>query len=366
VRLAALERGGIRTCVALTVSIAAILKFAAVASAAGFIWIHLCGSYTMGSGSTGGTLGVARSGASTAGVSTPYECPPSSAGASAYGMEAYGGGSGVPAGGRAYWQIDVPPGLVIVGAHTEGAGMVSYGVNQNIGWGGGFYWQGGGAQASPGEVGYSSPPLFSSYFGWQIVCGWSTCNGASKPGEISILGLEIEAAEASGPTISPSPGSLSTASGWVRGSWPVVFSADGPTGACQLRASIGGVSISQPLNEPQSQTAWHQCSAGTFSQSVNTASVASGSSIPVTVWARDAAYDYSAGQYLSNADTNYVNVDNDPVTISLAGPTDAPTTAGTQYITATASAGPSGVSGIACSLDSTPYQWYPGASTRIP
>ena len=75
-----------------------VLKFAATAAAAGFIWIHLCGSYTPGSGSTWGTLGVARSGASNPGVTTPFECPPSSAGSNAYGMEVFGGGSNVPAG----------------------------------------------------------------------------------------------------------------------------------------------------------------------------------------------------------------------------------------------------------------------------
>jgi hypothetical protein len=344
--------------------VAAVLKFAAVAGAAGMIWIHLCGSWTPGAGSTGGALGIAQSGSSTAGVSTPYQCP--GPGNVWNGMGVYGSGASVPAGARAYWQVNAPQGLAIVGAHTEGSGMASYGVNQNMGWGGGFYWQGGGAPAYPGEVAYSSPPLLSSYFGWQIICGWSACNGASEPGEISVLGLEIEAAEGSGPTVSPSPGSLGTASGWVRGWWPVAFSADGPTGACQLAATLGGVSISQPLNEPQSQTTWHQCPAGSFSQSVNTASVASGSSVPLTMWARDAAYDYAAGQYLSNTDTNYVGIDNDPVTVSLSGPTDAPSSAGTQSITVTGSAGPSGVSGVGCSLDGAPYQWYPGASTQIP
>ena len=78
-------------------------------------------------------------------------------------------------------------------AHTEGSGVISYGVNQKMGWGGGFYWAGGGAQAYPGEIGFSSPPCSPSYFGWQIICGWSTCDGTTKPGEISILGLELEA-----------------------------------------------------------------------------------------------------------------------------------------------------------------------------
>ena len=327
----------------------AVLKFAAVASAAGMIWIHLCGSWTPGSGGTGGVLGVAYSGASNAGVSTPYQCP--GPGSSANGMEVFGGGSNVPAGGRAYWQINSPSGLAIVGVHTEGSGMISYGVDSGMGWGGGFYWQGGGAQTYQGQIGYSSPPLFSSYFGWQIICGWSTCNGVNKPGEISILGLELEAAEGSGPSVFVTPGSLGAASGWVRGTWPIAFSADGPTGACQLAATLAGASVSQPLNEPQSQVTWHQCPAGSFSQSFNTAAVASGAGVPLVMWARDAAYDYSAGHYLSGTTTSYVNVDNDPVSLSVSGPTDAPSTAGTQYVTATGNAGPSGVSGIGCSAD---------------
>ena len=281
-------------------------------------------------------------------------------------MEVFGGGNKVPAGSRAHWEIDAPSGIAIVGVHTEGSGMVSYGVNQNKGWGGGFYWQGGGAQAHPGEVRYRSPPLLSRYFGWQIVCGWSTCNGSKNPGEISILGLELEAAEASGPTIGVAPSSLGATSGWVRGTWPIAFSADGPTGACQLAASLGGTAVSQPLNEPQRQITWHQCPVGSFSQSVNTAAIATAPSVPLVMWARDAAYDYGAGHYLSDTVTKYVNIDNDPVGVALSGPTDAPSTAGTQYVTATASAGPSGVSGIGCSADGASYQWYPKSTVQIP
>jgi hypothetical protein len=87
---------------------AAALKFVATAAAAGMIWIHLCGSYTQGSGSTGGTLGVARSWTSNPGVTTPFGCPPNSAGTNPYGMEVFGGGGSVPAGAGAHWEIDAP------------------------------------------------------------------------------------------------------------------------------------------------------------------------------------------------------------------------------------------------------------------
>jgi hypothetical protein len=52
--------------------------------------------------------------------------------------------------------------VAIVGAHTGGSGMITYGINSNMGWGGGFYWHGGGAQVHQDEIGYSSPPLFST------------------------------------------------------------------------------------------------------------------------------------------------------------------------------------------------------------
>jgi hypothetical protein len=341
--------------------ISAALKLAAAASAAGIVWIHVCGSWTPATSRSGGTVGIAGS-ASTPGIGTPAQCP---AGQIGNGLDVIGNGK-TTAGKRAAWQINAPQGFSIVGAHTVGnQGMVSYGVNQNMGWGGGFYWQGGGAQAYPGEGNYSSPAINSGWFGWQVICGWSTCDGGTKPGEIGVLELEIEAAESSGPAVSTAPGSLGAANGWVRGSWPIAFSADGPSGACQLAATLGAISVSQPLNEPQSQTTWHQCSAGTFSQSFNTSSVGSGPSVPLVMWARDAAYDYGAGAYLSSAVTKYVNIDNDPVTVSMSGPTDAPITAGVQYVTATAAAGPAGVAGLSCSLNGSPAQWYPGSSARV-
>ncbi|MGH2894060.1 MAG: hypothetical protein ACRDPM_12460, partial [Solirubrobacteraceae bacterium] len=50
---------------------------------------------------------------------------------------------------------------------------------------------------------------------------------------------------------------------------------------------------------------------------------------------------------------------------SLSGPTTASTTAGAQDVTATASAGPSGVA-IGCSVDGAPEQWQTGSSDAIP
>ncbi len=61
-----------------------------------------------------------------------------------------------------------------------------------------------------------------------------------------------------------------------------------------------------------------------------------------------------------------ISVDNAPVSVSLAGVTDAPSTAGTQYIHATGSAGPSGVGAIVCSVDGGPSLRFAGASANVP
>ena len=278
---------------------------------------------------------------------TPFECPPSSSGSSR-----------VRDGGVRRRQAACPQARVRTGRSMRQPGSRSSGRTPRApGWSATAStrtWAGAVASTgrvavrrpTTGEVGYSSPPLFSSYFGWQIICGWSTCNGTTKPGEISVLGLELEAAEGSGPSVFVTPGSLGAASGWVRGTWPIAFSADGPTGACQLSASLGWRErVAAAQRAAESGRRGTSARRARSRQSFNTAAVASGAGVPLVMWARDAAYDYSAGHYLSGTATSYVNIDNDPVSVSVVGPTDAPSTAGTQYVTATGSAGPSGVVG---------------------
>ena len=271
-----------------------------------------------------------------------------------------------PPGGRAYWEIDAPSGLAIVGVHTEGPGMISYGVDQA--------WAGAAAFIGRAEEPRRTRARSATARRRSVLVLLRVADhlrlehlqrGHQARRDQHPRAWSSRRRRAPDPRF-VTPGSLGAASGWVRGTWPIAFSADGPTGACQLAASLAGASVSQPLNEPQSQVTWHQCPAGSFSQSFNTAAVASGAGVPLVMWARDAAYDYSAGHYLSGTATSYVNIDNDPVSVSVSGPTDAPSTAGTQYVTATGTAGPSGVSGIGCSVDGAPYQWYPRPSVQIP
>jgi hypothetical protein len=89
--------------------------------------------------------------------------------------------------------------------------------------------------------------------------------------------------------------------------------------------------------------------------------------------AHNASSNPSTGQPDWTSVAEPINVDNLPVDLSLNGPRDVPVTAGTQYVTATATAGPSGVGTITCSVDDSPWTAQPltdgGAETataRIP
>jgi hypothetical protein len=72
----------------------------------------------------------------------------------------------------------------------------------------------------------------------------------------------------------------------------------------------------------------------------------------------------AAGNTVGYSKTVYV--DNQAPTISLSGPSDAASTAGVQYVTATAGAGPSGVYGIWCGVDGNAASFSKGAIDQVP
>ncbi len=173
---------------------------------------------------------------------------------------------------------------------------------------------------------------------------------------LSVELLELNMAETTGPSISATGGLWATGNNWIRGSWPLTYSADSPSGVCSLNASLNGIGIPGSSSAPN-PSVFHQCAAPTVQQTINTAQYGNGA-LPLRLGASDAA-----GLSASTGSTVYA--DNQPVSLSLSGPVDAPVTDGTQYITATATAGPSGVNGIECSLDGSPYQSYPGSQTQL-
>lgn len=292
------------------------------------------------------------------GIRTTFFCPPGTN--IPPGMSLDAGPKDVSQGERASFQADAPAGLSITGASIDTNQIYSIGVNAGGPWGGGFYWAGGGAQVSNSTTQYSVSGLNSPYFGVQLVCGWSTCNGNNHSAQITVENIHLYATETQGPSLS-APDGLWQAAGWVRGSWPLHFSGDSPSGICSLSATLNGQTV-PGTTSPTNPSVWHQCSAPAVVQNIQTGGFGEGA-VPLTIRGVDAA-----GVATSDAVyTKTINIDNSRPVVSFAGsPSDAPSTAGQQFVTATASGSPSGIAGLSCSLDGAPDQWTAGPQARIP
>jgi hypothetical protein len=126
---------------------------------------------------------------------------------------------------------------------------------------------------------------------------------------------------------------------------------------CSLSASLNGQLINTTTSA-QDVSSWHQCAAPPISQPVDTSRYGQGA-LPLTLSTSDAA-----GVPASVSETVYI--DNSAPAISLSGPVDAPSTAGTQYVTATAGGSPSGIADVVCTVDGGPALSYPGPSAQVP
>jgi hypothetical protein len=253
------------------------------------------------------------------------------------------------------WQANTPAGLELVGATASQ--ISSAGLNDGGDYGGGFYWAGGGVQTNNQTD--QNPSLgmafgsASSYFGMQLICGKRTC---TQPAQLTVGAVSLYVRETSGPSFA-APTGLWQASGWVRGSWPFFAWGNSPSGLCSLSASLNGQLINTST-AGQDVSSWHQCAAPPISQPVDTTRYGQGE-VPLTLSTGDAA-----GVPASVTKTVYI--DNQQPGVALSGPAEAASTAGTQVITATASAGPSNVAGISCSVDGGPGQWYASSSAQVP
>jgi hypothetical protein len=274
------------------------------------------------------------------------------------------GTAGVPNGQGASWTATAPAGLSITNIYTVGDSGGN--VGDGHGWWGEFFWNGG-----PGLAGRSAP-ITNSFqtngccqasfndrtVGWFISCGVASC---TESADLNVGGVALAVDEEQGPWL-VAPSGLWQASGWVRGQWSVPFYGDSPSGVCSLAASINGQPLALGAGSAvgRNSSTWHQCSGASADPAVQTGDYGAGA-MPLTIGGCDAA-----GACTGNAYTKTIYVDNTQPTVSLSGPTDAPSTAGAQYVTATASAGPSGVDGISCSVDNAPAQWYPSSTAQVP
>ena len=236
--------------------------------------------------------------------------------------------------------MNAPAGLELLGATADQ--IASVGVNDGGDWGGGFYWAGGGVATNDQtdqnpNVGMVFPAP-SSYWGLQMVCGKATCSANAL---LAVQAVTLYVRETTPPNFAAT--GLWQASGWIRGSWPFFAWSDSPSGVCAISTTLNGLPIASTSSPSDTSYVFHQCAAPAINQTVDTSRYGNGA-LPLVLTSSDAA-----GVPASTSAT--IDVDNLQPTVSLSGPADAPSTAGTQYVTATASAGPSGVDGISCSVD---------------
>ena len=221
----------------------------------------------------------------------------------------------------------------------------------------------------PNTAGFPGGPasfagFWSGTFGWTLACASSVgCLNAPVNGvsvEVSNVQLTVAESPGYGPTLANGSG-LWAHGGWVRGGgWSLGFTSSAVPGICEESATLNGLGLPGAVNiEARNQGTWVQCGAPPYAASgINTTQFPNGE-LPLTLTATDAVG-------TPNSLTEQLGVDNVEPVVTLSGPTTASSTAGTQYVTATATTGPSGVGSINCSADGGPEQAYTTSPAEMP
>jgi len=278
--------------------------------------------------------------------------------------------SGVPEGARMGYQINAPPGMTINRVVYDPSRLQN--IADGHGWIGFTYSNSGTAPVhSPGTAvdAAASGPLNTPYWGIELRCVQSTC---AWPGEIQLSQITVGAAEAQGPSITPvaDPGSLWDQTGhWIWNkpgdAWPLPVAAADPSGVCTLGIRVGtSPSIADPSLPPPNNSSWQECQQpASWTAAVDTNTYVSGAGqLPVTLQATNAAG-------LPNAPTSQtLNVDNDPVGVSLSTPDDPNPTVWVNHavtVDAAPSTGPSGLGGMSCGVNGAASQSYPAGGLTV-
>jgi len=286
-------------------------------------------------------------------------------------LSAWSAGS-VPDGARVGYLLTAPPGITINNVSVTAQHLQN--IANGRGWIGLTYWNGGTAQVLPDGTAVdaaASGPLNSAYWGIELRCVEAEC---VWPGELELSSLTVYAAEAQGPSVSPvaDPASVWDHAGggeWVWNApgdpWPLPVSGTDSSGVCSLSVQVGaGEPIADPSLTGPNDSSWQECpQPASWTGAVDTREYVSGSGqLPVSLEATNAAALPSAT--LSET----LNVDNDPVNVSLGTPDDPNPTVWVNHavtVDATPSTGPSGLGGMNCSVDGGAAQSYPAGGLVI-
>jgi hypothetical protein len=274
-------------------------------------------------------------------------------------------------GAKGQW-MTVPPKQIAI----TGASVLRNWILVNPGLGGygfaaSFFWETGSQRIYPGAdccggMNYASQQLERSfsgshYFGFAVKCEISTC---AEPSQIlDIRGVQLVGEDNASPTLTPLGQNILYANGgWIRGSgWSASFQASADDGICDMAETVDGAWVQGPYDTSPNHGSWTQCPTPQSQyNTIDTDRYANGA-LSIAYAASDAASPANVAKARA-----LVYVDNVTPTVGLSGPAYALSSAGTQYVTVTAGAGPSGVAAIFCSLDSGPWQRYAAATAQVP
>src|ERR1039458_2782372 len=234
------------------------------------------------------------------------------------------------------WHTVTPPSIEIVHAVTP-VNEVLIDPLSGDGFGASFFWNGGTQAITPqnnccGGMYYGSGinrwlgP--SRYFGWQVSCNINSCGAPFQA--LDVRGVDLVAVDNTPPSLlALGSNNIWYESGrWIRGSgWPASFQASADDGICSMREIVNGVSMQGPYDPAPNTHSWTQCpSPQTMGQTIDTTSYANGP-LSLTLSASDAASPANVSSPFTT-----LEVDNTGVALSLTGPSDALSTAGTQYV----------------------------------
>lgn len=233
----------------------------------------------------------------------------------------------------------------------------------------------GGQQRVDGGNGYTNSwtPAGVNGFGFSLGCaGPSKCPGDGA--YVMMNNVELVVAETVNPALVFNAGSLwyqgsvgdPNGARWVRGTWPLGFSASSPSGIASMAVSISGT------GETVGGPAWPGCwPDGSGLVLTNWTECDNGQNWTPTVALsgdgdQQLAYLATAAAQNVGSQSETIHVDTVQPTVTLSGPSDASSAAGTQFVTATAHVGPSGLGSISCSVDGGPAQSFTSSPAQIP
>ena len=282
--------------------------------------------------------------------------------------------TGVPDGARMGYQISAPPGITINEVDYDDSQLEN--IADGRGWVGFTYWNGGtapvhlnGTAVDAAASGHSLDTNFdSAYWGIELRCVQSVC---SWPGLIQLDQITVYASEAPGPSITPvaDPGSLWAQTGhWIWNApgnpWPLGVSVNDASGVCSLSVQVGASApIADSSLPAANNSSWQECQQPvSWTAALDTRDYVSGAGqMPLTLQATNAA-----GPPTQASTSETLNVDNDPVGVSLSTPNDPNPTVWVNHavtVDATPSTGPSGLGGMTCADGGAAQSYPPGGLT---